>query len=205
VTLNDLALKYGTDKSSADHNYCPLYEQHLPIRGAVFSLLELGVWHGASLRMWREYFPNATIVGVDNRDRHIKIDGVSIHIMGQDDHEDIEFCLAPYDGFDVIIDDASHISSKTIGSFQNLWNHLKPNGIYVIEDLQTSYDVEHYGENEAHANPNVPAHYSHTAMEWCKRLADEVNHSLFPAKHRLGWEVASVQFFPNICFITKEG
>lgn len=203
-SLNDLAIKYGTDKSSDDHNYCRIYERHLgPLREQKITLLELGVWEGASLKMWRDYLPSATIVGLDKADRRVQIPGVDVHICSQDNEDGLFSVALMYQGFDVIIDDASHISSKTIASFQLLYPHLKPGGLYVIEDLQTAYDVENYGENEARNNPNIPGGHTHTAMDWCKRLADEVNSSLFPPQHRLGYELAFVHFYPNICFIGK--
>lgn len=202
--LDVLALKHGTDKSSLDHDYCPFYEQHFRDRRTEkLTLLELGIWKGASLRMWRDYFPNATIVGIDNVDRRVRIPGVDTHICSQDNVEGLWSMSGLYEGFDIIIDDASHISTKTIRSFKTLWPMLAPGGTYVIEDLQTAYDVDNYGENEAKANPNIVGCHAHTAMEFCKRLADEVNRSLFPERYALGYDIASVEFYPNICFITK--
>jgi hypothetical protein len=206
-SLDALAVKYGTDKGSTDHNYCPHYEQYLAKwREDKIRLLELGIWKGASLYMWRAYFPNATIVGLDRVLRpsnEMQRANITTWQAEQTDDRTISE-LAGIDGpFDVIIDDASHISSKTIASFRLLWPHLNPGGVYVIEDLQTSYDTENYGENEAKANPNISGSYEWTAMEFCKRLADEVNSSLFPEQYRLGCTVESVQFFPNICFMVK--
>lgn len=200
--LDTLALKYGTDKGSCDHDYMPYYTQYLePLRDKPITLLELGIWKGASLRMWRAYFSKATIIGLDN---HVKslpdMAGIHTVLCEQDDKEGLDGLAEMYGQFDVIIDDASHISSKTITSFQYLYPHLKDGGLYVIEDLQTSYDAEHYGENEACSNPNEGWY---TAMGFCKRLADEVHPDLFPSQYRSGLSIASVQFFPNICFIVK--
>jgi 8-demethyl-8-(2-methoxy-alpha-L-rhamnosyl)tetracenomycin-C 3'-O-methyltransferase len=209
MQLSELALKFGTDKGPSDHDYTLHYEKFLdPLRHSAINLLELGVWEGASLRMWDEYLthPHANVVGVDRVNRGISIDGVDIHIFEQDSHEDIEFCLAPYFPFDVIIDDASHISSKTIRSFELLWPHLKHGGLYVIEDLQTSYDPKHYGHDQASSDPELaPRNFGarYTAMQFCKRLADEVHPDLFPEKYRWNYDVASVHFHPNICFIVK--
>jgi hypothetical protein len=160
--------------------------------------------------MWREYFPNATIVGIDNRDRHIQIEGVDIHICSQENEEGLFSLRGLYPDFGVIIDDASHISSKTITAFRALWPALAPGGVYVIEDLQTSYDMEHY-PGEAYPDPEGMHRGGRTpggrltAMAWCKRMADEVNSSLFPENYRLGYDIASVAFYPNICFLTKAG
>lgn len=204
--LDDIAIRHGTDKSSEGHGYTQWYEQYLePMRGDPITLLELGVWAGASLRTWREYLPQATIVGVDKVDREIHIDGVDIYIFDQNDREDIEFCLALYGGFDVIIDDASHLSSKTIRSFKLLYPHLNPGGLYVIEDLQTSYDIDHYGRFEADQSPQGRTLGGEmTAMAFCKRLADELNRREFPKKYALEYDLKGVSFRRNICFIEKQ-
>lgn len=204
--LDDIGLKYGTDKASSEHDYLRHYDDYFWLhRYDKLTLLEMGVWKGASLRMWREYFPNATIVGIDNVNRGVVIPGVDIHRCSQENETGLYNLQGLYDGFDIIVDDASHISWKTINAFQALWPALTPGGIYVIEDLQTSYDPDNYGENDAKSNPNLQGGHEWTAMEFCKRLADEVNSSLFPEQHRLGYDIASVQFLPNICFITKAG
>jgi RHS repeat-associated protein len=62
MTLDEIGLKFGTDKSSIYHNYLPFYERY---RNEPMKLLEIGVAGGASLAMWTEYFPNSAIVGAD--------------------------------------------------------------------------------------------------------------------------------------------
>ena len=205
LVLDDLALKYGTDKGSTDHNYCPHYEQYFGRhRDEPLTLLELGVYKGASMQMWRDYFPNATIVGLDRNPTAVT--NCFTYVGDQADSDTIEKMAKFHGPFDIIIDDASHISSKTIASFDRLYQHLAPGGVYVIEDLQTSYDEKNYGTSEALANPNLHlAEKTYTAMGLCKRLADEVNGSLFNQNFRLGYDLSSVQFFPNIVFITKAG
>jgi len=65
-TLDELGLKYRTDKSSGGHNYLTLYERYFaPIRSERVKILEIGVLNGASLAVWEEYFPNGTIIGAD--------------------------------------------------------------------------------------------------------------------------------------------
>jgi 8-demethyl-8-(2-methoxy-alpha-L-rhamnosyl)tetracenomycin-C 3'-O-methyltransferase len=201
-TLDDIALEYHTDKASDGHGYTKYYERILgPHRYRSMVLLELGVWHGASLLMWAEYLPNAQIIGVDTS-APIVVDDPNVTIW-QADQCDPE--LGPHirkwcGDLDVIIDDASHISSNTIKSFQNLWPFLKPGGFYVIEDLQTSYDPENYGREEADEDPVTPVF---TAMGFCKRLADEVQRHQFPNEYWLGYAIESVCFYENICIVQK--
>ena len=124
--------------------YLPIYEQLLgSLRKQSFTLLELGVWGGHSLEMWRDAFPRATIVGVDldppdldlgPRVQIIRGDQSDADLLGQvrEDH-------APR-GFDVIVDDASHFGILTARSLQILYAaHLRPGGLYCIEDWGTGY------------------------------------------------------------------
>jgi hypothetical protein len=121
-----------------------VYEQLLaPLREHPFSLLELGVWKGDSLEMWRDAFPLATIVGVDLAPPDIDL-GPRVHIVPGDQTDadllgQVRADHAP-DGFAVIIDDASHIGSLSAGSLKALYDeHLRPGGLYIIEDWGTGY------------------------------------------------------------------
>lgn len=195
TTLDELAVRYGTDKSTLCHGYTRWYERLFePIRDLPLDVLELGIWEGSSLRMWRSYFPNATITGVDRADRGITVDGVTVVICDQDDDSLPGLVGGP---FDIVIDDASHLAGPTIASFRNLFPLLRLGGTYVIEDLQTSYNAVDYDGNPD-PNGDTP-----TAMQFCKRLADELNRPHFPPAYRLGYDVSSVQFWPNMCAVTK--
>lgn len=219
MTLDELAVLHGTDKSSASHNYTPLYERYLPHRSDG-SLLELG-WGGhedpaaggASARMWRDYLPGWNIDILDIEEKNVLEDrNFNIHFWlgDQSDKSFTDLIAATSGPFDVIIDDASHVSSLTIASFKNLWPHLKPGGIYVVEDTHSSYHDFYYGKEEAAANPSRSAHGNQTAMHFLKRLADEANFhdtewewDLFPRQYWLGYEVEAVHFHFNIAFVEK--
>ena len=213
MTLNEHGVFYGTDKSSLRHNYLPLYEQYLdPIRKEPVTLLELGVLDGASLRMWRDYLPNASIVGLDHK-TPFHIPGCTVVQGEQDDYNTIQQLGKTYGPFDIIIDDASHVSIKTIGSFELLYNHLAPDGLYVIEDLHASYWPGIYGDKDADPNPDTD---KPTIMAYLKRLADEVNFNpyehppaegprwaIYPRQYWQGHHLASVNFHYGIAFIRK--
>jgi hypothetical protein len=106
------------------------------------TILEIGVKDGASLLTWRDYFPAATVWGLDI-DPSCSIYGeerIKIAIGSQDDEEVIGRLAADArERFDVIIDDGSHINTLTIKSFELLWPHLKSGGIYIFEDLHCTY------------------------------------------------------------------
>lgn len=134
---------YDTDK--IDSGYLEQYDPVLePLVEKKLVLLELGVHNGGSLLLWRDYFPFGTIVGVDIRIPKNFQPTERIHLY-KGSQADPQFLsrisneIAP-DGFDIIIDDASHIGKLSKIAFWHLFdNHLKPNGLYVIEDWGTGY------------------------------------------------------------------
>jgi 23S rRNA U2552 (ribose-2'-O)-methylase RlmE/FtsJ len=134
---------YDTDKGI--NNYLEKYEEYFHhLTESQICLLELGVKKGGSLLMWRDYFKQGTIVGLDINHVHLKDSTDRIHIFQglQQDEKILDKIRneTATGGFDIIIDDASHIGELTSLSFWYLFdNHLKPNGVYVIEDWRTGY------------------------------------------------------------------
>ena len=142
-TFDELALHYDTDKSSKAHNFGPAYERFLsPLRETATSVLEVGVYRGASLKLWRDYFPAARIVGVDIHPRAVhKVSDPRVKIeLG--DQGDACFLLRlgrDYGPFDLLVDDGSHKWRHQILFYKTLWPFLKPGGIMAIEDMHTSF------------------------------------------------------------------
>ena len=149
-SLDSLAIKYGSDKSSQGHGYTKYYEQYLePIRTDNLRVLVLGVREGWSMTMWHDYFENSQICGIDNNEeglcpKSFSQERISFEIGSQDDAAFLDGVYDRHGPFDVIIDDCSHISPLTIRSFEILFPKLKRGGIYIIEDLHVcAYDA-HY-------------------------------------------------------------
>jgi hypothetical protein len=141
----DIGAGYAADISVKPEPYLPVYEQLLGrLRTRRFSLLELGIWKADSLLMWRSAFPRATIVGVDLTLPEVEDLGPRVHMVAGDQgdpelFERIRPLYAPA-GFEVIVDDASHIGQVTARSLQALYHrHLRPGGLYIIEDWGTGY------------------------------------------------------------------
>ncbi len=135
MTLDELALQYGTDKSSCGHWYTKHYERVFgSIRMEIESVCEVGIGGGESLKMWRDYFPNAMIYGVDVE--HKEEIGGRIHII-QCEQTDCGTLLDTLkdNNLEIIVDDASHDQSKTMATFVCLWDILRSRGWYVIEDM----------------------------------------------------------------------
>jgi hypothetical protein len=136
------ASQYDTDKS---RKYLENYERWLGhLTDEPIAILELGVQRGGSLEMWRDAFPNATVVGLDlNPSTTNDTTGrIRLYQGFQQDVATLDRVGATEapGGFDVIIDDASHLGSYTSESFWHLFpNHLKPGGLYVLEDWSCAY------------------------------------------------------------------
>src|SRR5687767_3366107 len=138
------ASSYDTDKAQHSH-YLRNYEDFFrPLLDKPVRLLELGIYKGGSLLLWRDYFPQGVIVGLDLNPVTLDDPTGRIRVyqgMQQDTAllDRIAQETAP-EGFDVIIDDCSHIGELTRLSFWHLFdNHLKPGGLFVIEDWSCSY------------------------------------------------------------------
>lgn len=206
--LRDIAISHGTDKQGV-HSYAEAYEGQLGhLRSRPIVLLEIGVGGyadpnagGASLRMWKEYFPHARVIGIDIYDKTaLAEDRIVIERGDQSDAGFLAALAAKYGPFDVIVDDGSHVCAHVVASFEGLFEHLSPDGIYAIEDLQTSYWEGAYGGSSA---PGAPG----TTMALLRGLADGLNHAEFdiadyhPSYFDLN--VRSVTFFHNLAFIQK--
>ena len=134
---------YDSDKIK--HGYLGVYDPVLTRWiDKEITLLEVGVHRGGSLRLWRDYFPRGTIIGIDRRlPEHFQPEErIQIFEGSQGDKAFLSKVanMTAQDGFDIIIDDASHIGEKTKGTFWHLFDHhLKPGGLYAIEDWGTGY------------------------------------------------------------------
>jgi hypothetical protein len=136
----------GTDKGL--HGYTGPYQKHLgQLRRRAFVLLEIGVggYEGprptGSLRVWRDWFPRATIVGIDLHHKQIQL-GPRVHFVqgSQDDSRVLDRAIEVAGGAPtVVIDDGSHVGEHIIASFEHLFPLMPLGGVYAIEDLHTSY------------------------------------------------------------------
>lgn len=145
-TLDELGIKYRTDKSSLLHNYLVEYEKEFPDTEKVERILEIGLQRGSkewrtnevspSIAMWKEFFPEARIFGADIKKLKFDDDRVEFFRMDQNNPDDLIrlFNFVP-EGMDMILDDGSHVSSHQLITFLTLWPKVKKGGIYIVEDL----------------------------------------------------------------------
>ena len=139
--------KYDTDKNTI-HSYMGTYEDLFSrYDNTPVSLLEIGVLSGGSLKMWKDFFAEDSLIhGVD----------LYPNIFNWEDyHENVKDAIL-YEGnattiqlreeFDIIIDDGSHVFEDVLLAMKNLWWNLKDGGIYVVEDIASdgSYGWLHH-------------------------------------------------------------
>jgi hypothetical protein len=206
--LRRLAQLYGSDKWS-DHWYAQHYEHHFnPRRLKKLTVLEIGIGGykdarsgGRSLRMWRRYFPRSKIFGIDLYDKSPH-NRRRIHTF-QGDQSDPAFLrdvVSRIGTPDIIIDDGSHINEHVIKSFETLFPLLAADGIYVVEDTQTSYWPEFGGSNTELNSPR-------TSMGMLKGLIDGLNYvDLLGGNVRptyFAQHLISLHFYHNIVFLYK--
>jgi hypothetical protein len=125
-------------------HYLPVYESIID-RSRPIRMLELGVFHGGSLRMWREYLhPQSVIVGIDIDSNCTQFQdpehNVHVRIGGQQDATFLQKVSSEFGPFDVILDDGSHMTSHMVESFRNLFaSALSEPGAYIVEDVHSNY------------------------------------------------------------------
>ena len=150
-------------------HYFEIYERHFSqFRNKPISLLEFGVLHGGSLQMWKHYFgPQAKIYGADINPRCAELaeDQISILLADQESRESLRSICNTLPPFDIIIDDGGHTMLQQATTFEELWGQLKIGGIYLIEDMHTSYWPAFGGAYKAPTN----------FMEYTKNLIDQLN------------------------------
>jgi hypothetical protein len=131
------------------HHYFEIYHRHFErFRGRAPVVVEIGVFHGGSLQMWRDYFgKGAQIVGVDVNPecRMLAGESMTVVIGDQADRRFLAELRGRFPRIDILIDDGGHTMEQQIATFEELYPHVQPNGVYLCEDLHTSYMAEYGG------------------------------------------------------------
>lgn len=144
--------QYKTEKLTL-HSYGPVYDEvFCDIRQKAKSFLEIGVLKGQSLLAWRDYFPNASITGIDNDLGQCQVRNAerieTFHVECGNALEVRRWSEGRR--FDVIVDDGCHNPLVQAAVWANLWPLINPGGVYVLEDIENitypdnSKSFEHY-------------------------------------------------------------
>ena len=140
---NDLQKYFDAVKSGPGiwkwRHYFEIYDRHFEkFRNKEVNILEIGIYSGGSLGMWKSYFgPRCRIYGVDIQEacRVYQGEGVEVFIG---DQGNLDFWRSfkekvPY--LDIIVDDGGHKTGEQIATIEELLPHLRPGGIYLCEDV----------------------------------------------------------------------
>jgi 23S rRNA U2552 (ribose-2'-O)-methylase RlmE/FtsJ len=170
--MNDLEEYFNTNTGRVidkwDH-YFEVYDRHFSkYRGKEIVLLEIGTYHGGSLQMWKNYFGDkAKIYGIDINPncKQVEDENIKILIGSQSDRDFLQKVKKEIPPIDILIDDGGHTMLQQIVSFEELFDHIKPDGVYLCEDLHTSYWMKYGGGNKRKGS----------FIEYSKNFIDQLN------------------------------
>ena len=191
----------GRDIYKWEH-YFEAYEREFKqIANKQVNLLEIGVMRGGSLQMWKSFFDQGSIIhGIDINEKCLNFqeDNIEIHVVDQSDPIALDHFGALKGPFDIIVDDGSHRVDHQIVSMNSLWPHLKKGGVYVCEDIHTSYFTRFGGGylKEGTFIAYLKKKIDQMHMWWSGRL---------PASDTEMWtrSLTRISCYPAICFFYK--
>jgi hypothetical protein len=204
--MNDLEAFFEQHDGRLIHkwrHYFDIYERHFcRFRGKPVNIVEFGVSQGGSLQMWRQYFgPQARIWGVDINPncKQFEDANTSIVIGDQEDRSFLKKFAASLPPIDILIDDGGHTMRQQINTFEEVFGALQPHGVYLIEDLHTSY-WKHWGGGYKKAG---------TFIEYSKNFIDKLNAWHSQERSRLDVSeftrtVASMHYYDSVLVLEKK-
>lgn len=206
--LGELSVRLGSDKFASFHWYTPHYEHHFArYRNRPVRVLEIGIGGyeqdlgGPSLRMWKRYFHRGLVYGLDIFDKSALNENRLTALTGDQSDPTALIEIAERHGpFDIVIDDGSHDNEHVLVSFDTLFPLLAPEGLYVIEDMQTAYNPRFGGTATTVAGRG-------TSIGLLKSLIDDLHHKehLVPDPIRTVTRdhVVGISIYHNIAFVQK--
>jgi hypothetical protein len=190
-----------TDRKGVDKwlNYLEIYDRFFgKYRGKPVKMLEIGIFKGGSLQMWKDYFgAEASIVGVDiNRDcKAFEEPQIDIRIGSQEDRAFLKSVIEEFGPFDLILDDGGHTMNQQIVSFEELFPAVKDGGVYLCEDLHTSY-WDGYGGGFKRPG---------TFIEFAKGLVDQIHGwHIDGGRTEYTRRIKAIHFFDSIVAFEKD-
>ena len=170
--MNDLKKYFDSNTNRIIHkweHYFEIYDRHFSAyRDKEIVILEIGVFQGGSLQMWKNYFGDkARIYGIDidPRCKELEEEHVKIFIGSQSDRKFLREIKELIPPIDILIDDGGHGMIQQIVSYEELFDHVKDNGVYLCEDLHTSYWLRFGGGYKRKG----------TYIEYSKKFIDQLN------------------------------
>jgi len=187
-----------------DH-YFEIYEKFLlPFKDKHPVILEIGLFNGGSCEMWNDYFQGKCLIhGVDNRPTCLEIPaklGVSNIKVDIGDQASVDFWNSFFDRypdlkFDFIVDDGGHTMEQQIQTFKSTFPRLKNGGVYICEDVHTSYMKERGGGDDR----------MDTFLNYSRKYVDKINsfHNNINFDAEILDNVKSVHFYDSVVVFEK--
>jgi hypothetical protein len=202
--MNDLKDYFDQNQKRVIHkwdHYFEIYDKHFSkYRGKEIVLLEIGTYFGGSLQMWKHYFGDkAKIYGMDINPtcKEVEEENITIMIGSQSDRNFLKRVLNEIPPIDILIDDGGHTMLQQIVTFEELFGHVKSDGIYLCEDIHTSYWKRFGGGYKRRGS----------FIEYSKNLIDELNayHSIQKSFRATSFtsSVNSMHYYDSVLVIEK--
>ena len=193
---------FNSTTYSIKSDFLKIYDFYFnPFKKKKINILEIGIDTGNSLRFWKNYFSKkSNIIGLDIKKYNFKDKNIFTFQGRQEDIFFLSQITKKFKKFDIIIDDGSHNCKDIIKSFNYFFNYLNNDGIYIVEDLQTSYFPRYSGSR-------INLKKNHTTMNFLKNLTDSINYEHFDLPFTktsiYDGEIKFVHFFQNVAIVKK--
>lgn len=183
-------------------HYFEIYDRHFAkYRNKEIVIVEIGVFQGGSLQMWRNYFgPNAKIYGldIDPRCKEFEEENIEIIIGSQSDRDFLTALKKKIPKIDILIDDGGHTMNQMKVTFEEMFDHVSPDGVYLCEDTHTCYQWRYGGGHKR----------SNSFIEYTKNIIDDLHawHSEQKSLqvNKFTRSVHSIHFYDSIVLIEKK-
>ena len=183
-------------------HYFDVYDRHFSTyRNKEIVIVEIGVSQGGSLQMWKDYFGGkAKIYGIDidPRCKAFEEENIEIFIGSQSDRKFLREVLKKIPPIDILIDDGGHRMNQQIITFEEMFNQVKIDGVYLCEDIHTSYWLDFAGGHKR----------AGTFIEYTKNFIDRLNafhsHQKSLPVDEFTRTVNSIHYYDSIIVIEKK-
>lgn len=192
----------GDRKLFKMEHYLEIYDGLLAgWQGRDIRFLEIGVFKGGSIPMWQGFLgrdSRLVFLDIDPACRDLAQPGTVVEIGDQSDPEFLDRVAQAHGPFDLIVDDGGHKMHQQITSFRHLWPQLRDRGLYIVEDVHTSYWPGFGGGLRELAS----------FIEFAKDLIDQM-HSWYTEDdagfplHPLAREIGAIRFYDSLVVIEK--
>ena len=203
--MNELEKYFRENNDRLIHkflHYFEIYDRHFSrFKNKEIAILEIGVSQGGSLQMWKKYFgEKAMIYGIDidPKCKELEEENITIFIGSQSDRRFLREIKKQIPPIDILIDDGGHGMVQQIVSYEELFDHVKENGVYLCEDLHTSYWLRYGGGYKRKG----------TFIEYSKNFIDRLNAYHSEQKsfdvNKFTDSVDSLHYYDSILVIEKK-